>query len=60
MCKWQCPLCRDWVSSAFLRNLQILVDEHRQVDCAHKVAVSERRCITTSDARFLEEIKVGW
>lgn len=60
MCKWQCPICREWVSSAFLRNLQILVDEHRQVGCAYKDTPVEKRPITALDEQFLQELKVGW
>jgi len=60
MCKWQCPACLAWVSSAYLRNLQLLVDEHRGALCLYKDTPPEARPLTAKDAKFLEELKVGW
>lgn len=56
MHKWQCPYCNGWISSAFERNLKILVQDHK----AEHQRLGDKICLTLSDVKFLQELKVAW
>lgn len=58
--QWICPLCQEAVSSTFERNLALLVAEHEGALCPYKDLPREDLPLTREDAKFLEELKVGW
>jgi hypothetical protein len=57
---WVCPRCSTCVSSAFDRNLYVLVLDHRLVECPNRDKPREAWAITKADEKFLEERKVSW
>lgn len=60
MPKWVCRLCNQAVSSAFERNLQILVVEHKQLECPQRNTPVGELPLSSEDTKFLELLKVGW
>lgn len=54
---WLCPRCGDSVSSAFERNLGLLVSEHKHVCDKRQV---RERCLTREDLQFLRDLKISW
>lgn len=60
MHKWICGLCGLCVSSAFERNLALLVREHKNLECPERDTPREKLPLNRADQRFLEELKIHW
>jgi hypothetical protein len=58
--KWTCDLCGACITSAFPRNLNLLVNEHVDALCPYKDRPADQRPLNARDAKFLEELKVAW
>jgi len=56
---WICPKCGAGVSSAFERNLELLVYDHKKFACALRNAPLERLTLTPQDLKFLEEVGIA-
>lgn len=60
MSTWVCPKCSEAVSTAYQRNLPIMVREHKEAMCPARSAPPEELFLTKEDEKLLQELKVGW
>lgn len=57
---WVCPKCSEAISSAFDRNLALLVNDHKSEECKARNLPPDKLLLTRQDMEFLVAAGISW